>query len=124
MHSCYHVVAVKYVHYVPKSIHNINNTKIDLQKHPICLTDSDHDYILGEIEHRNKIELERNLRDDGDEEQFLLILSHLLISSIELFYIFFPQYLYACDISYYLIISFIFNLYLLISIFYSLVSNI
>ena len=30
--------------------------------------DSDHDYTLEEIEHRDKIDLERNLRDDGDEE--------------------------------------------------------
>ena len=48
--------------------HNINNTKIALQKHPICLTDSDHDYILEAIEHIDKIELEINSRDDGDEE--------------------------------------------------------
>ena len=30
--------------------------------------DSDHDYTLEEIEHGDKIYLERNLRNDGDEE--------------------------------------------------------
>ena len=37
-------------------------------KHPIRLTDSDHGYILEETEHRENVEVERNLRDDGYEE--------------------------------------------------------
>ena len=32
------------------------------------MTDCDHDYILEEIEHRDKIELKINSRYDGDEE--------------------------------------------------------
>ena len=66
VHPCLDFVAVKYVHDIPKIICNRNNAKQDLQKHPICLTDSDHDYILEAIEHRDKIELEINSRDDGD----------------------------------------------------------
>ena len=68
MHPCLDVVAVKYVHYIPISIFNRNNEKQALRKHPISLTDSDHDYILEEIEHREKTEVERNSRDDGDED--------------------------------------------------------
>ena len=32
------------------------------------MTDYDPNYILEEIEHREKIEYEKNIRDDGDEE--------------------------------------------------------
>ena len=70
MHPCIDVVAVKYVYDTPKSICNRNNVNQDLRKHPICLTDSDHDYTLEEIEHRHKIYLEINSRDDGDEDLF------------------------------------------------------
>ena len=65
---CRDVATVKYVHDITKSIFNRNNSKQALWKSPICLTDSDHDYILEEIEQRDKIDLERNLRDDDDEE--------------------------------------------------------
>ena len=68
MHPCLDVVTVKYVHDIPKSICNRNNSKQALQTHPICLTDCDHDYILEEIEHRDKVELEINSRDDVEEE--------------------------------------------------------
>ena len=54
--------------------------KHDLLKHPICITDFDHDYILKEVDHRERLELEINLRDDGDEEIILLIISYLFIS--------------------------------------------
>ena len=49
----------------------------------------------------------------------LLILSHLFISSVELLYMIFPLYVYACYIIYYSIISFIFSVYLFVSIYYS-----
>ena len=77
------------------------------------MTDSHHDYILEDIEHKNKIEFEINLRYDGDEEYFLLILSNLFLSSIELLYTIFPQYVNSYDISYYPIMSFILNIYFL-----------
>ena len=38
----------------PKSIFNKNQTRKAMQRHPICLTDSDHDNILDEIKHRKK----------------------------------------------------------------------
>ena len=34
----------------------------------LCLTNSDYDYTLEEIERRDKIEYDRNIRDDGEEE--------------------------------------------------------
>ena len=73
MHPCLDVAEVKDVHDTPKIICNINNTKQVLLKHPICLTDSDHYFILEEIELRDKIKLEINLMDDGDEKYLLLI---------------------------------------------------
>ena len=45
VHSCLDVVVVKDVHDISKIICNRNNSKQDLRKHPICLTDCDHDYI-------------------------------------------------------------------------------
>ena len=115
MHPCIDVATVKYVHDIPKIICNRNIAKQALWKHPICLTDYDHDYILEEIEHREKIELEINSRDDGDEE-YIFCFNPFFISSIELLYMVFPQYVYACDISYYFIMSFILQpLFLLIN---------
>ena len=61
-------MAVKYFHDIPKSICSRNHAKQVLQKHTIFLTESDYNYILEEIEHRDRIELEMHLRDDGDEE--------------------------------------------------------
>ena len=66
MHLCLDVVAVKYVCVIAKIVFNKNNAIQDLLKHPICLTDSDHDYILKEIEQRDKIELGINSMDNGD----------------------------------------------------------
>ena len=39
------------------------------------------------------------------KNNFLFILSHLFISSIEVLFVIFPQYVYSYDISYYLIMS-------------------
>ena len=66
VHPCLDVLAVKDVQDTLKSIWNWNHSKQALLKHFLCLTDSDHGYLLEEIEHRDKIESERNLRDDGD----------------------------------------------------------
>ena len=54
VHTCLDVGVVKDIRDIPKNICNRNNKKQDLRKHPICLTESDHDYILEEIEHREK----------------------------------------------------------------------
>ena len=59
VHSCIDVVAVKYVRYIPRSVCNINRAKNDLQIHPIYLTDSDHDSIVEEIEHRESFSMKK-----------------------------------------------------------------
>ena len=46
---------VKDVHDITKIICNRNHAKQTLQRHPICLTDSYHDYIIEEIEHRETL---------------------------------------------------------------------
>ena len=46
IHLCLDVVAVKDVHGIPRIFFNRDQAKRDLQIHPICLTDSDHYYIL------------------------------------------------------------------------------
>ena len=58
----------KTVHDIPRSVCKKNQVKKYLQRHPIFHTDSDHNYIIIEIEHREKIEYEQNIRDDGDED--------------------------------------------------------
>ena len=55
VHPCLGVLLVKDVNDIPKSICNINHAKQDLRKHPICLTKSYHEYILEEIEYREKL---------------------------------------------------------------------
>ena len=44
------------------------SSKKALQRHPICLTDSDYDYILDEIERQDKIEFEKHVSGNSDEE--------------------------------------------------------
>ena len=39
----------KFVHDVPRSVCNINQAKHALQRHPICLTESDNNYILEKL---------------------------------------------------------------------------
>ena len=69
MHPCLDVVAVKYFHDIPKSICIRNHAKQVLQKYTIFLTEFYHNYILEEIERRDRIDSERNLREYWDEEQ-------------------------------------------------------
>ena len=40
-----------------------------ISRQPICLTDSDYDYILEEIGHRYKLEYERDVEVDSDDEE-------------------------------------------------------
>ena len=68
VHPCIDVVVVKYVHGIPRSVCNRNQTKQASQRHPIYLTDPDHDYILDKVEHKEKIDYEIYISVDGDEE--------------------------------------------------------
>ena len=58
-------MAEKYANYIYKDICNRNHEKQGLREYPIFLIDSDNNYILEEIEHRDKIELEIDLLDYG-----------------------------------------------------------
>ena len=51
VNTCLDVVAIKYVHNIPKCICNRNHAKQALLNHTLCLTDSDNYYIFEEIEH-------------------------------------------------------------------------
>ena len=42
--------------------------KISIQRYPISMTDADYDYILDEIELREKNDLERNVSVNSDKE--------------------------------------------------------
>ena len=42
--------------------------KKTIRKCPISMTDADHDYILDEIEHQDKIGFERNVSGSRDKE--------------------------------------------------------
>ena len=68
IHPCIDVFIMKNVQDTPKTVCNRIQAKISKQRHPICLTDADYDYILDEIERRYKIEFESNLGGNSDKE--------------------------------------------------------
>ena len=55
------------------------------------------------------------------KNNLLFIFSHLFISFKELIFIIIPQYIYEYDISYYTIMSFIFQNIFFVELFYTLV---
>ena len=65
---CMDVMAVTEAKQRPKSVCNRNKSHMDLQRHPICLTYSDHDYISDKIKHRDAIEYEKDRIFDYKEE--------------------------------------------------------
>ena len=48
LHSRLEVIAITDIHNIPKSVFDRTQAKQIISRHPICLTDSDHDYILEE----------------------------------------------------------------------------
>ena len=50
--------AITELHAIPTSICSRTQSKKSISRQPICLTDSDYDYILEEIGRRDKIEYE------------------------------------------------------------------
>ena len=55
LHPFPDVITIRYVQDIPKNLCNMIQAKKSIQRHPIIMTDSDYDYILDEIEHREKI---------------------------------------------------------------------
>ena len=49
---------------------NRNQACKDINRHNICLTDSDHDFILDEIRHRDTIEYQKYMSIDDKDDQF------------------------------------------------------
>ena len=47
-----------------------NQAKKSIQRHPIIMTDANYDYILDEIERREKIEFERNVSGTSDKQWY------------------------------------------------------
>ena len=67
LHPQLEVNAVPDFHAIPTSVCNRTKAKISLSRQPICLTDSDYDYILEEIGRRDKIEFEREIDVYSDD---------------------------------------------------------
>ena len=61
VHPCMYLMEVTEVKYIPKSVYNKTHMLKSIQGHNICLTISDHDYILDGIKRRGEIKYERNI---------------------------------------------------------------
>ena len=68
LHPHLEVIIIIYVQDIPKKICARSKAKKSIQRHPIIMTDADYDYIMDEIERREKIEFERNASVNSDEE--------------------------------------------------------
>ena len=67
VHTCLDVFVVKYVNDIIISVFIINQTRKDSQRHIICLTDSDNDYIIDNIGGRDKIEYKKNISAEDEK---------------------------------------------------------
>ena len=68
LHPCLDFIIIRYVQDIPKNICNMIQAKQAIQKHSIIMTDADYDYILDEIESREKIEFENNFSVNSYDE--------------------------------------------------------
>ena len=69
LHTRLEVNAVTYFHAIPKIVCNRKHAKKAIPRQPICLTDSDYDYILEEIGGRYSIDFERDVEVYSDNEE-------------------------------------------------------
>ena len=67
VHTFLDVFVVKDDHDITRSAFNINQTLKALQRHLICLTGYDNEYILDEIGGKDKIEYEINVSVEDDK---------------------------------------------------------
>ena len=63
VHTFLDVSTIKDVAYTPMSLCAKKQAQKAVQRHPICISDAYHDYILYEIELWDQIEYERNLHN-------------------------------------------------------------
>ena len=68
LHPRPNVITIRDVQNIPKNVCNSTQAKKSMQRHPISMTDVDYDYILDEIERREKIDFERKVSVNSDEE--------------------------------------------------------
>ena len=68
-HPQLEVNAVTDFHEIPTSVCTRTQAKKSIPRQPICLTDSDYDYILEEIGRRDKIEFERDVEVYSSDEE-------------------------------------------------------
>ena len=61
LHPKLEVNAVTEFHAIPTSLCTRTQEKKSISRQPICLTDSDYDYILEEIGRQDKIDFERDV---------------------------------------------------------------
>ena len=59
--------AIKEFYLIPTSICSRTQAKKSISRQPICLTDAEYDYILEEIDQRDKIEFEREIDVYSDD---------------------------------------------------------
>ena len=68
LHPCLDVITIIYFQDIPKNVCNRIWAKKSIQRNPTSMTHVSYDYILDEIERRKKIEFERNVSFNSDEE--------------------------------------------------------
>ena len=72
---------------IPNNLCNMVQAKKAIQRHPIIITDADYDYMLDEIEPREKLSLKeiwvlivtRNITDDNNHNSILNVFFHYII---------------------------------------------
>ena len=69
LHPQLEVNTVTDFHAIPKSVCTRTQAKKAISGQPVCLTDSDYDYILKEIGLQEKIEFERDVEFDSDDKE-------------------------------------------------------
>ena len=57
IHPSLEVIIIRYVQDIPKKLCGRSEAKKSIQRHPIIVTDADYDYIMDEIERREKLSL-------------------------------------------------------------------
>ena len=75
LHTRLEVISVTDFHAIPKSVYNRTQAKKAIPRHTLCLTDSDYDYILGEIGCQYNIWFKRDVEvySDNEENQYIYI---------------------------------------------------
>ena len=61
MHPYLDVMTVTEVKIIPKSVCNRTQSRKAIKRRTICLTDSDHDYTIYKIKHRDTIKYEKKM---------------------------------------------------------------